>query len=92
MLPADFPGKIFLTFDLDAFDASLMPATGTPEPGGLFWWDALDLAERCLAGRVALGFDVVELAPLPGMHAPDYTAARLTHEIMGIIEEGAAKG
>ena len=92
LLPADFPGKVFLTFDLDAFDASLMPATGTPEPGGLFWWDALDLAERCLSGRVALGFDVVELAPLPGMHAPEYTAARLTHEIMGIIGEGAVKG
>lgn len=92
LLPTHFPDIIFLTFDLDAFDASLMPATGTPEPGGLFWWDALELAERCLAGRVALGFDVVELAPLPGMHAPNYTAARLTHEIMGIIEEGAAKG
>ena len=92
LLPADFPGNIFLTFDLDAFDASLMPATGTPEPGGLFWWDALDLAERCLAGRVVLGFDVVELAPISGLHAPNYMAARLTHEIMGIIGEGAAKG
>ena len=92
LLPVDFPDKIFLTFDLDAFDASLMPATGTPEPGGLFWWDALELAERCLAGRVALGFDVVELAPIPGLHAPEYTAARLAHEIMGIIGEGAVKG
>ena len=92
LLPADFPGKIFLTFDLDAFDASLMPATGTPEPGGLFWWDALELAGRCLAGRVALGFDVVELAPIPGVHAPEYTAARLAHEIMGIVGEGAVKG
>ncbi len=92
LLPTDFPDKIFLTFDLDAFDASLMPATGTPEPGGLFWWDALELAERCLAGRVALGFDVVELAPISGLHAPNYTAARLTHEIMGIIGEGAVKG
>lgn len=92
LLPADFPGTIFLTFDLDAFDASLMPATGTPEPGGLFWWDALALAERCLAGRVALGFDVVELAPISGLHGPNYTAARLAHEIMGIIDEGAVKG
>ena len=89
LIPVNFPDKIFLTFDVDAFDASLMPATGTPEPGGLFWWDALHLVERCLAGRLALGFDVVELAPIPGMHAPNYTAARLTHEIMGIIGEGA---
>jgi agmatinase len=85
LLPADFPDKVFLTFDLDAFDASLMPATGTPEPGGLFWWDALALVERCLAGRVALGFDLVELAPVSGLHAPNYTAARLAYEIMGII-------
>lgn len=90
LIPTGFPDKIFLTFDLDAFDASLMPATGTPEPGGLFWWDALHLAERCLSGRIALGFDVVELAPIPGLHAPNYTAARLTHEIMGIIAGEAA--
>ena len=89
LLPADFPDRVFLSFDLDALDASLMPATGTPEPGGLFWWDALALVERCLAGRIALGFDVVELAPVPGLHAPNYTAARLAHEIMGIMGEGA---
>ncbi len=85
LLPASFPERLFLTFDIDALDASLMPATGTPEPGGLFWWDALHLVERCLAGRIVLGFDVTELAPLPRMHAPTYTAARLVHEIMGII-------
>lgn len=83
-IPGDFPDRVFLTFDIDALDASLMPATGTPEPGGLFWWDALTLVERCLAGRVCLGFDVVELAPVEGLHAPNYTAARLVHEIMGI--------
>lgn len=88
LLPAGFPDKLFLTFDLDAFDASLMPATGTPEPGGMFWWDALHLVERCLSGRITLGFDVVELAPIPGMHAPNYTAARLAHEIMGVIAAG----
>ncbi len=85
LLPAGFPGKVFLTFDVDAFDASLMPATGTPEPGGLFWWDALHLMERALSGRVCLGFDVTELAPIPGLHAPTYTAARLVHEIMGLF-------
>lgn len=85
VLPGFFPDKIFLTFDIDALDASLMPATGTPEPGGLFWWDALNLIERALAGRTCLGFDVVELAPIPNMHAPNYTAARLVYEIMGII-------
>ena len=85
LLPPNFPEAVFLTFDIDALDASLMPATGTPEPGGLFWWDALALVERCLAGRKVLGFDVVELAPTPGLHAPNYTAARLVHEIMEIV-------
>jgi agmatinase len=84
LLPASFPDKVYLTVDVDVLDASLMPATGTPEPGGLFWRRTLDLAERALAGRICLGFDVVELSPVPGMHAPDYTAARLVHELMGL--------
>jgi agmatinase len=83
-LPSGFPDKIYITFDVDALDASLMPATGTPEPGGLFWRQVLALVERALVGRVCLGFDVVELAPIPGMHAPEYTAARLVYEIMGL--------
>ncbi len=86
LLPADFPQQIFLTFDVDALDASLMPATGTPEPGGLFFWDAVTLVERCLTGRTVLGLDVVELSPISGMHAPTYTATRLVHEIMGCIK------
>ena len=84
-LPDGFPGNVFLSFDVDALDSSLMPATGTPEPGGLLWWDALELVERSLKGRCCLGFDVVELAPAPSLHSPTYTAARLVHEIMGII-------
>lgn len=86
IIPDDFPHQAFLTFDIDALDASLMPATGTPEPGGLFWWDALRLVEASLSGRTCLGFDVVELAPIAGLHAPDFTAARLVYEIMGIID------
>ncbi len=86
-LPADFPERVFLSFDIDALDSSLMPATGTPEPGGLFWWDALNLARISLQGKVLLGFDVVELAPLAGLHAPSYTAARLTHELMGLTRQ-----
>jgi agmatinase len=83
-LPPTFPKKVYFTFDVDVFDTSLMPATGAPEPGGLFWRQVLALVERALVGRVCVGFDVVELAPIPGMHAPDYTAARLVHEVMGL--------
>ena len=90
ILPKGFPEKVFLTFDIDALDSSLMPATGTPEPGGLFWWEALLLIRLSLAGRTLIGFDVVELAPIPGMHAPTFAAARLVYEIMGEI--GRARG
>jgi agmatinase len=81
----DFPRLVYLSFDVDALDASLMPATGTPEPGGLFWWDALRLIRQAISGRACIGFDVVELAPIPNMHAPNYTAARLVYEIMGLV-------
>lgn len=80
--PEDFPARVFLTFDVDALDASLMPATGTPEPGGLSWWEALFLVRRCLAGRRCIGFDVTETAPMAGCDAPVFTAARLTYELM----------
>lgn len=63
-----FSRQVYLTFDVDGLDPSIMPATGTPVPGGL-GYQSLDIAERTLSGRDVLGFDVVELAPVPGMHA-----------------------
>lgn len=73
---------VYISFDLDAFDASLMPATGTPEPGGLFWDDVMPILME--AGRVGhvVGADVVELAPLAGFHAPDFLAAKLGYRIL----------
>lgn len=73
---------IHITFDVDGFDASLMPATGTPEPGGLFWDDVLPILK--LAGEVGrvVSADVNELAPRPGLHACDFTAARLAYKIL----------
>lgn len=85
-LPEDFPRRLYITFDVDGLDASLMPATGTPSPGGLFWHQALLLIERCLQGRSMAGMDVVELAPLPGLHYADFTAAKLTHALMGFAQ------
>jgi agmatinase len=84
LLPSDFPRNVYLTFDVDGFDAALMPATGTPEPGGLSWWQAITVIEQVVAeGRRILGVDVVELAPLANMRAPDYVAAKLTYALMG---------
>ena len=84
LLPADFPKNVYLTFDVDGLDASLMPATGTPEPGGLTWWQALDACEAATKGRHILGLDVVELAPRPELHSCSYTTAKLTYALMGI--------
>lgn len=88
ILPNNFPKNIYLTFDVDGLDASLMPATGTPEPGGLDWWQALDAVKSATTtGRRILGLDIVELAPRPELHAASYTAAKLTYSLMGIAAQ-----
>lgn len=87
-LPGDFPRQLYITFDVDVFDASLMPATGTPEPGGLFWWDAIDLLSRLTRGRSVIGADVVELSPKDGLHHCSYTAAKLVYYLMGLAAPG----
>ncbi len=86
LLPPDFPENIYITFDVDGLDPSILPATGTPEPGGLLWYQAMGMLETIISGRNVLGFDVVELAPMPYHHASDFTAARLVYNIMGMIE------
>ena len=86
VLPPEFPEKIYITFDVDCLDPSIMPATGTPEPGGLNWYQALDLLNRVAEGRIICGCDVVELAPAPHMHAADFVAAKLVYAMIGMIE------
>jgi agmatinase len=82
---SDLQGDLYLTVDLDVLDPSVMPATGTPEPGGITWWDLIRLVrEVSKRGRIR-GFDVVELAPIPGMVAPDFLASKLVYRIMGYL-------
>jgi len=69
--------------DLDAFDPAIMPATGTPEPGGLDWYRALEILRAVAAARRIVGFDVVELAPIPGHVAADFLAAKLVYKLLG---------
>ncbi|MBI5708864.1 MAG: agmatinase [Candidatus Eisenbacteria bacterium] len=76
--------EVFVTFDLDALDPGALPATGTPEPGGLDWYEAADLLRAVSARSRIVGFDVVELAPLPGQVASDFLAARLTYRLIGL--------
>ncbi|MBQ4132384.1 MAG: agmatinase [Desulfovibrionaceae bacterium] len=85
LLPPDFPQNIYVSFDVDALSSAVMPATGTPDPGGLGWYEAIFLLEHAIRGRNVLGVDVVELAPYPGFHSSDLAAAKLTYNIMGII-------
>ena len=79
---------VYVTFDVDALDASVMPATGTPTPGGLQYRQALAILRRAAeAGRI-VGADLVELAPVPGLHAADYTAAALAYKMLSYALSG----
>lgn len=80
---ANLSGDLYVTFDIDALDPSIMPATGTPEPGGILWHDALALLREAAKRCRIRGFDLVELAPIPGMIAPDFLAAKLIYRMMG---------
>ncbi len=73
---------VYLTFDLDGFDSSLMPATGTPEPGGLFWDEAIEIIEEAAKRGKIVGADINELAPVEGWHACDFLAAKLAYKIL----------
>ncbi len=82
-LPDDFPDLVYVSFDVDGLDPSLMPATGTPVPGGLGYYQALHLVEHALKGRRCVGIDVVELAP-NGDSAWDFTAAQIVYRLMAL--------
>ena len=82
-LPEDFPEDVYVSFDVDGLDPSEMPATGTPVPGGLSYYQALHLVENALKGRRLVGLDVVELAP-DGNEAWDFTAAQIVYRLMAL--------
>lgn len=74
---------VYVSIDVDYFDPSLMPSTGTPEPGGGMWNQTVALLERVFRERNVVGCDVVELAPIPGLAAPDFLAAKLVYKLVG---------
>ncbi len=75
--------NVYVTIDLDAFDPSVVPAVGTPEPGGLSWNSMLSILRAVTRRKRVVGFDVVELSPIPGEVASDFAAARLTYKMIG---------
>lgn len=83
---AALPEKVYVTFDVDGLDPSVVPGTGTPEPGGLAWWDALALLKAVFAERAVVGFDVVELLPEPPSCVSDFAAARLVFKMLAYFE------
>lgn len=82
---AKLPERVYITVDVDCFDPGIMPSTGTPEPGGLGWYSVLGMIRAIAATKHVVGFDVVELAPVPGVHAPDFLAAKLVYRMLGAI-------
>ena len=90
-LPQNFPKKIYISFDLDGLDPSIMPATGTPVPGGLGFNESLELIQKLIKDREIVGFDVVELSPINGFLAYDFTAATLVYKIMELINLNSKK-
>jgi agmatinase len=73
---------VYITIDVDGFDPAIMPATGTPEPGGLTWYEGLALLRRVIERRRVVGCDVVELSPVPGLVAPNFMCAKLIYKIL----------
>lgn len=76
--------NVYITIDLDVFDPSIMPSTGTPEPGGLDWYSVLQILERVVQTKNLVGFDVVELCPNALNKAPDFLAAKLIYQLLSL--------
>lgn len=77
--------NVYLTVDLDVFDSSIMPSVGTPQPGGLLWYEVLNLINKLAKSKNIVAADVVELCPIPGLNAPDFLAAKLVYKIINNI-------
>ena len=80
--------NVYISIDLDVFDPAIVPAVGTPEPGGIGWYETLDLLKDVSKDRKVVGFDVVELCPIKGQVASDFLAAKLIYRLLGYIFYG----
>ena len=77
--------RVYVTMDMDSLDPSIMPSVGTPEPGGLGWHDTLELLKKLSRKKEVIGFDAVELSPMPGNISPDFLAAKLVYKFLSYI-------
>ncbi|MDD5440322.1 MAG: agmatinase [Candidatus Omnitrophica bacterium] len=76
---------VYISLDIDVFDPSIMPSTGTPEPGGIGWYELLDCLRMIARTKRIVGFDVVELMPIPGVVSSDFIAAKLVYRLLSYI-------
>lgn len=74
---------VYISFDVDVFDLSTMPATGTPEPGGISWYQAMEIFEAVTREKNVVGADIAECAPISGLHAYDFLVAKLAFKLIG---------
>jgi agmatinase len=74
---------VYITIDVDGMDPAIMPSTGTPEPGGLSWYEMLTLLRAVITRRNVVACDVVELSPIPGLMAPNFLCAKLIYKMLG---------
>ena len=77
--------NVYVTVDLDVFDPSIAPAVGTPEPGGIGWYEVLDFLKEVAKDKKIVGFDIMELCPIKGQVATDFLAAKLLYRMLGYI-------
>jgi agmatinase len=86
--------NVYLTIDVDGLDSSIMPSTGTPEPGGMDWYQLMDLIKTLCVRKNVVAADIVELSPIPKLHGPDFLVAKLLYKLVGYrfaLELGVSK-
>ena len=82
---------VYLTFDVDGFDSSIMPATGTPEPGGIFWDETLEIIKIAIKNSNIIGADINELSPIKGFNSYNFLVAKLAYKIISYTFEFSKK-
>lgn len=80
--------QVYVTIDIDGFDPAYAPGTGTPEPGGLDWYQVIDLLHLVALEKTVVGADIVEVSPIPGHHATEFLAAKLAYKIIAYVQAG----
>ena len=74
--------QVYITIDLDVFDPAVLPSTGTPEPGGLSWYQVLEFLKEVINKKEIVGFDIVELCPNKNEKSSDFLAAKLIYKLL----------